>query len=206
MFLKPFLINIYNYMLSYNDLKVGVVFIYEGAPYEVISFATLRKQQRKPVAQTQIKNLISGKILDRNFHMNENFEEAEVEKRPVMFLYSHRDDYWFSEVSNPNQRFSLKREILGPEADFTKQNTEVTGVYWDDEIINVIWPIKAILEIKETVPGEKGNTTSGGTKAATLETGAIVQVPLFINKGDVIRVNTVTGEYAERVEKSTSGF
>jgi len=193
-------------MLSYNDLKVGVLFLYEGAPYEVISFATLRKQQRKPVAQTQIKNLISGKILDRNFHMNESFEEADVEKRPVMYLYNHRDEYWFSDVSKPSERFSLKRDVLGPEADFTKNNTEVTGVYWDDEIINVIWPIKAILEVKETVPGERGNTTSGGTKAAKLETGATIQVPLFINIGDLVRVNTVAGEYAERVEKSSGGI
>jgi len=193
-------------MLSYSELKVGVLFVYEGQPYEVIAFATLRKQQRKPVAQTQIKNLITGKILDRNFHMNESFEEADVEKRPVMFLYSHKDEYWFSAISSPSDRFELKSEVLGPEAKFTKQNTEVVGVYWNDEVINILWPIKATLEVKETVPGEKGNTTSGGTKAAVLETGAEVQVPLFINQGDMIRVNTVTGEYAERAEKSTSGF
>jgi len=193
-------------MLSYNDLKVGVVFLYEGRPYEVISFATLRKQQRKPVAQTQIKNLITGKILDRNFHMNETFEEADVEKRPAKYLYNSRGEYWFSAIDNPSARFSMTEEVAGTQAQFTKPNTELTALYWNDDPINILWPIKAELSIEETVPGEKGNTTSGGTKAAKLETGATIQVPLFINNGDVVRINTATGEYAERVEKATGGL
>lgn len=188
-------------MLSYNDLKEGAMFVYEGAPYEVIKFAFLRMQQRKPVAQTSIKNLITGKILERNFHMNESFEEVEIEKFPVKYLYHNRDEYWFCDAKDPSKRFSLKEDIAGTAASFTKQNTEVLALKWNEKIINVIWPIKADLKVTETPPGEKGNSAGNTTKAATLETGAIVQVPMFVNQGDIIRLNTSTGAYVERVEK-----
>jgi elongation factor P len=188
-------------MLSYNDLKEGAMFVYEGSPYEVIHFAFLRMQQRKPVAQTSIKNLITGKILERNFHMNESFEEVEIDKLPVKYLYHAKDEYWFCEAKDPSKRFALKEDIAGTAAQFTKQNTEVMALKWNEKIINVIWPIKADLKITETPPGEKGNSAGNTTKAATLETGAIVQVPMFVNQGDIIRLNTTTGQYVERVEK-----
>ncbi len=176
--------------------------MYEGAPYEVIKFAFLRMQQRKPVAQTSIKNLITGKILERNFHMNESFEEVEIEKIPTKYLYNSRGDYWFSDVKDPSKRFSLKEDIAGTAAHFTKQNTEVVAMKWNDKIINVIWPIKADLKVTETPPGEKGNSASNTTKTARLETGADIQVPMFVNTGDVVRLNTSTGAYVERVEKA----
>ncbi|MDO8601744.1 MAG: hypothetical protein Q7R62_01250 [bacterium] len=188
-------------MLSYNDLKEGAMFVYEGSPYEVIHFAFLRMQQRKPVAQTSIKNLITGKILERNFHMNESFEEVEIERIPTKYLYHSRDEFWFCNVKDPSIRFSLKEDIAGTAAQFTKQNTEVVALKWNDRIINVIWPIKADLKISETPPGEKGNSAGNTTKAATLETGAIIQVPMFVNSGDIIRINTSTGQYVERMEK-----
>lgn len=177
------------------------MFVYEGSPYEVIHFAFLRMQQRKPVAQTSIKNLITGKILERNFHMNESFEEVEIEKLLVKYLYHAKDEYWFCQSKDPSKRFSLKEDIAGTAAQFTKQNTEVTALKWNEKIINVIWPIKADLKVTETPPGEKGNSAGNTTKAATLETGAIVQVPMFVNQGDIIRLNTSTGAYGERVEK-----
>ncbi len=177
------------------------MFVYEGSPYEVIHFAFLRMQQRKPVAQTSIKNLITGKILERNFHMNESFEEVEIEKVPCKYLYNSRGEFWFCAIKDPSKRFSLTEEAAGTAAQFTKQNTEVTALKWNEKIINVIWPIKADLKVTETPPGEKGNTAGNATKAATLETGAVVQVPMFVNQGDVIRLNTSTGGYVERVEK-----
>ena len=193
-------------MLSYNDLKIGAIFVYEGAPYEVIAFSFLRMQQRKPVAQTQIKNLITGKILDRNFHMNESFEEAEIDRLPAKYLYENRGQYWFCEVKNPSKRFSLTEEAAGLPAKFTKQNTEVSAMMWNEKVINIVWPIKADLKVTETPPGEKGNSAGNTTKSATLETGAIVQVPMFVNAGDIIRLNTSSGAYVERVEKSASTF
>lgn len=189
-------------MLNYDDLKIGTTFIYEGEPYEVLEYAFLRMQQRKPVAQTKIKNLITGKILERNFQVSDKFEEVEIEKETIKFLYSHRGDYWFSEKNNPANRFSLKEEAVGEPGKFLKANTEVIAVKWGEKIINIQVPIKMDLVIKDTPPGERGNTAQGGTKIAELETGAKIQVPLFVNTGDIIKVNTQTGEYVERVEKS----
>jgi elongation factor P len=191
-------------MLDYNDLKIGTTFLYEGQPYEVMEYSFLRMQQRKPVAQVKMRNLLNGKIIERNFHMNEKFEDVEIEKQPIKFLYHHRDEYWFSEKNDPSKRFSLKVDVLGDPAKFLKANTEVVAIKWDDKIINVSIPIKMDLAVKETPPGERGNTAQGGSKVAELETGAKINVPLFVNTGDVIKVNTQTGEYVERVEKSAS--
>lgn len=189
-------------MLDYNDLKIGTTFLYEGQPYEVLEYSFLRMQQRKPVAQTRMRNLLNGKIIERNFHMNEKFEEVEIERQLIKFLYHHRDEYWFSEKDNPSKRFSLKEDVLGDPAKFLKANTEVVAIKWGEKIINVSIPIKMDLVVKETPPGERGNTAQGGAKVAELETGAKINVPLFVNTGDIIRVNTQTGEYVERVEKS----
>lgn len=189
-------------MLTYNDLKKGVVFVLDGAPHLVMEYEFLRMQQRKPVAKTKIKNLITGKIVERNFHQNETFEEAEIEKQPIKFLYSHRGEFWFAEPANPAKRFPLKEELIGESARFLKQNTEVTAIRFDEKIIGVELPIKVDLKVKEAPPNERGNTAQGGTKQAILETGAQVNVPLFVNTGDVVRVNTETGEYVERVEKA----
>lgn len=189
-------------MLDYNDLKIGTTFIYEGQPYEIMEYSFLRMQQRKPAVQTKMRNLLNGKIIDRNFHMNEKFEEVTIEREPIKFLYHHRDEYWFSQKNDPSKRFSLKEEILGKPAQFLKANTEVVAVKWDEKIINVEIPIKMDLVVKETPPGERGNTAQGGSKIAELETGAKVDVPLFVDTGDIIKVNTLTAEYVERVEKN----
>ncbi|MDP3901591.1 MAG: elongation factor P [bacterium] len=189
-------------MLTYNDLKTGTVFVLDGEPYEVLSYEFLRMQQRKPVAKTKIRNLINGKIVERNFHQSESFEEAEIDKVPIKYLYNHRDEYWFCDKDNPAHRFSLSRESLGSQIDFVKPNSEVLSLKFGEKFIGIKPPIKVDLEVKETPPGERGDTATGGKKAAILETGAVVQVPLFINIGDVIRVNSESGEYVERAEKS----
>ncbi len=189
-------------MLSYNELKIGTMFKFEGIPYEVLDYAFLRMQQRKPVAKTRIKNLLTGQVIERNFHQNEPLEEIEIEKHAITFLYSNRGEFWFSEKGNPKNRFKLEESKIGPAAKFLKPNSEVTAVKLDEQILNIKVPIKIDLKITETPPGEMGNTAQGGTKTATLETGAEVAVPLFINTGDVIRVNTETEMYVERMEKS----
>ncbi len=189
-------------MFSYNDLKIGATFIFEGEPYEVLEYSFLRMQQRKPVAQTKIKNLVNGKIITRNFHQNESFDEVEIERVPIKFIYGHRGEYWFTALNNPKDRFAIKEEILGTAGKFLKANTEVLAMKWGDRIINVKAPIKMDLKVKDTPPGERGNTAQGGTKTAELETGATIQVPLFVNNDDIIRVNTETGEYVERMEKA----
>ena len=189
--------------LNYNDLRIGTTFIFEGAPYEVLEFAFLRMQQRKAVAQVKMKNLINGKVITRNFHQNETFEEIEIAKETVKFLYSHRDQYWFSPTDDLSKRFFLTEEVVGEAGKFLKPNTEVVSQKYNGKIINVDAPIKVDLKVTEAPPSDKGDTAQGGSKQVELETGVRVSVPFFINTGDVIRVNTQTGEYVERVDKAT---
>lgn len=188
-------------MLAYNELKKGVQFILDGEPYEVLEYEFLRMQQRKPVAKCKIKNLLNGKIIERNFHQSESFDEAELRKEEIRYLYTHRGEYWFSVKDNPSQRFKLQEEQLGTSAKFMKPDSLVTAVKFNDKIISVQVPIKIDLKIKESPPNIAGDSAKSGTKKAILETGAEVDVPLFVNTGDTIRVNTETGTYVERVEK-----
>lgn len=189
-------------MLNYNQLKVGTMFRFEGVPYEVLEYEFLRMQQRKPVAKTRIKNLLTSQVIERNFHQNEDLEEIEVEKKSITYLYGHRGEFWFCERGNPKNRFKLEESKIGLAAKFLKSNTELTALALDDQILTIQVPIKMDLIVKETPPGERGNTAQGGSKTAVLETDAEVAVPLFVNTGDVIRVNTQLGTYVERVEKS----
>ena len=189
-------------MLSYTELKPGAVIVIDNQPYEVLEYSFSTMNRQKGVVQIKIRNLINGKILSRSAHANDAFEEADVSKNPVKYLYNHRDQYWFSDIDNPGNRFSLSEEIIGTAAQFLKPNTEVTAIKFNDEVVNIKLPVKADLIVKEAPPGEKGDTATGGKKTATLETGAKVQVPLFVNTGDTIRVNTETGEYDERVKKA----
>jgi len=185
-------------MLSYTDLTKGVLFIFEGAPYEVLETHFLRMQQRKAVVQTKIRNLMTGKILDRNFQASDTFEEAEIERKQAIFIYETRGEYWFHEEGNPKARFSVNAELLGERGKFLKPNTKVTATVFDDKVIKVDIPIKMEFKVVEAPPAIRGNTAQGGTKQVTLEGGAKVNAPLFINEGDTIRVNTETGEYTER--------
>ncbi len=189
-------------MLSYNELKIGTMFKFEGVPYEVLEYEFLRMQQRKPVAKTRIKNLMTGQVIERNFHQNETLSEIEIDKVSVTYLYHHRDEFWFCEKGNPKNRFQIAESKIGPQGRFLRPNSEVLAIKLEEEILEIKSPIKVDLKVVETPPGERGNTAQGGTKTAKLETGAEVAVPLFINEGDIVRVNTDTGLYVERVEKS----
>jgi elongation factor P len=185
--------------LAYTDLTKGTLFIYEGAPYEVLESHFARMQQRKAVVQTRIKNLMTGKILDRNWQASDNFEEAEIEKKSAIFIYASKGEYWFHEEGDPKARFALSAELIGDGTNFLKPETKVTTTKFNDKVIKVELPIKMDFKVVEAPPGIKGNTAQGGTKSVTIEGGGKVNAPLFVNEGDVIRINTTTGEYVERV-------
>ncbi|MBI2099691.1 elongation factor P [Candidatus Uhrbacteria bacterium] len=188
-------------MLTYSELKKGTVFISDGEPYEVLESQFVRMQQRKPVMQTKIRNLISGKVESRNFHQNETFKEGVIERREAKFLYTHRGEFWFTEPENPKERFLIKEELLGEVKNYLKANELVTLRMFEHQIIGAEVPIKMEFIVKETPPGFKGDTAQGGSKIAKLENGSEVQVPLFINEGDTVIVNTQTGQYVSRGEK-----
>jgi elongation factor P len=187
--------------LSYTDLRKGVIVVIEGAPCEILETNFLRMQQRKAVVQTRYRNLITGKVLDRNWQASDSFEEANIEKRNAQFIYTHRDEYWFTPPGNPKERFMLKEDVIGEGAKFLKPNTVVSMTYYNEKPIQVELPIKMEFKVTEAPPAIKGNTAQGGTKVVTLEGGAQISTPLFVNEGDIIRVNTQTGEYVERVSK-----
>lgn len=189
-------------MFSYTDLTKGILFVMDGEPWEVLESHFLRMQQRKAVVQTKIKNLISGKIVDRNFQPSDSFKEAEIEKTPVKFLYANRDEFWFNESGNPKTRFFLKAEALGGSEKFLKPNLGITAFKFNDKIINIELPIKADYKVIEAPPAIRGDTAQGGTKVITIETSAKITAPLFIGEGDIIKINTETGEYVERIEKA----
>jgi len=203
-------------MLEYNEILPKKVILLEGQPYEVLDAHVFRKQQRKPVNQTKLRHLVSGKVTEQAFHVSEKVPEADLSTKSIKFLYNRtvgslpagRQEYWFCAENNPAERFTLPEQTVGVGGKFIKPNTIIEGLVFDDpsddeagKIISLRIPIKMELVVKEAPPAVKGNTAQGGTKLIVLETGATVNAPLFINEGDVVRVNTETGDYVERVDK-----
>ncbi|MEK7559819.1 MAG: hypothetical protein AAB522_00760 [Patescibacteria group bacterium] len=188
-------------MLSYTDLTKGTIFVMNGEPYEVLEYAFLRMQQRRPTVQTKLRNLISGKISTQTFQQSDSFAEANIEKELVVFIYSSRGEHYFHKKSDKSARFSLGDEILGDKAKFLKPNIECIAYKFGDKIINLELPVKIDYLVAEAPPSYKGDTAAGGSKSVVLENGLQINVPMFINEGDTIRVNTQSGEYSERAEK-----
>jgi len=166
-----------------------------------LEFQQIGKAQDMFVARTKIKNLITGKVFDKNFHKDDVFEETELDKFEVKFIYNHRGKLVFSELKNPSKRFELNEEQIGPASKFLKSNQELIGIKFEGKIINVAFPIKINLKVIEAPPGLKGDRAQAGTKPATLETGAKINVPLFIEEGDIIEINTETAEYVRRIKE-----
>lgn len=190
-------------MLEYSEVKERKIILWEGQPFEVIHSHVFRKQQRKPVNATKLKNLITGRVAEVSFASSDKVEEADIITRPAKYLYIAKGEVWFCDPKDPSKRFALKEDVVGEKIKFIKTNTEVEQIIFvnDDEeelVIGIKVPVKVELKVTDAPPSIKGSTVTGGNKVATLETGATVNVPLFINIGEVIRVNTDTGEYVER--------
>lgn len=190
-------------MLEYNEVTERKYIVYEGAPYEVLTSHVFRKQQRKPVNATKLKNLFTGKVTEVSFHQSEKIEEAEINKKEIKYLYNNRGEWWFGDPKDPSKRFPIAEELVGPAGKFLKANTLVDMLTFgeddDVKILGLKLPIKVELKVTEAPPAVKGDTISGGSKQITLETGAVVNAPLFIKEGEIVRINTETGEYSERV-------
>ncbi|KKW20978.1 MAG: Elongation factor P, partial [Candidatus Adlerbacteria bacterium GW2011_GWC1_50_9] len=191
-------------MLAYNEVLPKKLVLVDGEPYEVISAWVFRKQQRKPVNQTKLRNLKTGSTTEQTFHVSDKVEEAEVETRPAVYIYNRssrtgNNEWWFHETDDKSKRFSIDDEQIGNARQFLTENTEVTILWFEGQPIQVRIPIKMELKVKEAPPNVRGNTAQGGNKVVTLETGATLNVPMFIEAGNIVRVNTETGEYVERV-------
>ena len=187
-------------MLEYSEVKEGKYIIYEGEPFEVVSSHVFRKQQRKPVNATKLRSLLTGRITENSFHVSDKIEEAEIEKKEIKYLYDNRGEFWFCEPNDPSKRFPLEEAMIGQASKFLKENSVVEAMLFREKIIAVKLPIKVDLEVTEAAPAVKGNTAQNATKSVKLETGAEIQVPMFIKEGDTVRVNTETGQYTDRVQ------
>lgn len=189
-------------VLAYNEIGPKKVILHNDEPYLVLSSHVFRKQQRKPVNITKLKGLISNRVVEYTFHQNENAEEADLEKRTITFIYESKGEYWFHAAGKPGDRFALSTDVIGDQGRFLKAKSDVEALVFNDNVIGVTVPIKVELKVTEAMPAVKGNTSSGAQKEVTLETGAKMMVPMFINEGDIISINTETGTYSERANKA----
>ncbi len=189
-------------MLDYSDVLPRKIILVDDEPYEVLTAHVFRKQMRKPVNATKLKNLISGRVIELSFQQSDKVEEADIGKREVKYLYENRGEYWFCDPATPADRFPLSDAQVGESIKFVKQNAVMEAMTFNDEVVRLELPIKVELKVTEAPPAVRGNTSGNANKVVTLETGATVNTPLFINEGDIVRINTDTGEYVERVEKA----
>jgi len=187
-------------MGNLTDIRTGAIVKVNGSPYLIVWSQFNRKQQRKPVMRTKLKNLINGAAMDKTFLSGESFEFAEIENRRCQFLYKDAESASFMDNETYDQ-FTLPLDQIEGAMPYLKDDTEVYVTFYENKPISVQPPIKVELKVLETPPGVKGDTATGGTKPATVETGATVSVPLFINEGDIIVVNTETGEYVSRANQ-----
>jgi elongation factor P len=189
-------------ILSYNEITQKKIIEYNNEPYEVLSSHVFRMQQRKPVNQTKLRHLVSGKVLEISFHQSETVPEAEIGHIDALYLYSNRGESWFAEAGNPKNRFSFPEDAVSDKVKWLIQNSPVKVMLYKENPATIEIPIKLNLKVVEAPPAVKGDTATGGDKKVKLESGAMVTTPLFISEGDILKINTDTGEYAERVEKA----
>jgi len=184
-------------MLAATDFREGLIFEYEGQVYEVIKYQHHRMSQSRAVVRCKLRNLTTGSIVETSFRPEDKVRPVDVEKRPKTYMYTDgalchfMDMQTYEEVTIPAQR-------LGESAHFLVGNMECEGLYLDGKLFTIELPITVTLRVASTVPGVKGDSVSNMMKPATLETGVEVKVPLFIDEGDRIKVDTRTGEYVER--------
>ena len=187
-------------MLSHTDLKRGVIFILNNQPHEVVDSAFNFRGRGGSTVSAKIRNLITGNVVSRSFHAGENFSAAEILHRDLKFVYASRGQYVFCLVQDSNKRFTMTQEQIGAASQYLMPDTMVTGIFFNDQAINIELPIKVSLRIIETAPGDTKGRATAGTKPATLETGATINVPPFIAVNDIVEINTGSNEYVRRVE------
>ena len=188
-------------MLSYSEINTKHIIVLEGDPYEVLSVTgVVKKQRQKPHNTAKLRNLRSGSVTEKTFSQSDKIQEADIEVSSLRFIYANRGEVVFASPSDPSNRLSLSEELLGEKLYYLRENDIVEGRSFDNEVIDIAIPIKVDLKVAEAPPNVKGNTAQGGTKTVVLETGLKVVTPMFIEVGDIIRVNTQTGEYTERVQ------
>ena len=184
-------------MISTNDFRTGLTIELDGEVYSVVDFQHVKPGKGSAFVRSKLRNVKTGFTIERTFRAGEKVPRAHIEYREMQFLYSSGEDNFFMDTSTYEQ-INLNDEKLGDNKKYLKENMVIGVQVYEGAPIGVELPNSVELAVTDTDPGLRGDTASGGTKPATLETGAVVQVPLFVSIGDVIRVDTRTGQYLER--------
>lgn len=187
-------------MISTSDFRKGAKILFKGAPYMVLEYHHVKPGKGGAFVRTKMKNMISGLIHEETFRSGEKFPEPDLEYRTMQYLYSDGNLYHFMDQDSFEQ-VSLSKDQIDDVMPFLKEQVIYTILYFEGSPIAVNPPLFMELKVKETPPGVKGDTAQGGSKPATLETGLVIQVPLFVNEGDLIKVDTRDSQYIERIQK-----
>ncbi len=184
-------------MISPNDFKTGLTIEYEGAVYQIVDFQHVKPGKGAAFVRTKLKNVESGAVLERTFNPKEKIEKAHIERKTMQYLYAQGEDYVFMDTETYDQ-ITMTPDQLDTAVKFLKEEMSITIMYFKEKAIGLELPNTVVLEVVETEPGIKGDTASGGSKPATMETGLVIQVPFFINVGDKLKVDTRSSSYIER--------
>lgn len=187
-------------MISAGDFRNGLTFEFEGNVYQVVEFQHVKPGKGAAFVRTKLKNVISGSVVERTFNPTEKVEKAMIERKDMEYLYEDSGLYYFMDQETYEQ-IPLSQDQLGDSLKFVKENMTVTILSYKGSVFAVEAPNFVELAVIATEPGVKGNTASNVTKPATVETGAIINVPMFINEGDVVKIDTRTSEYLSRVNQ-----
>lgn len=186
-------------MVSTSEFRNGLVMKFEGDIYAISEFQHVKPGKGGAFVRTKLKNVKTGRVIDHTFRSGEKVEDLRMERKQMQYLYLNGSDYVFMD-NNSYEQIEIPEVTVGEATKFIKENMEVEVLSVGDEVIGVEVPFFVELEITETDPGLKGDTAQGGSKPATLETGAVVTVPLFVEQGEIIKVDTRTCSYVERVK------
>lgn len=186
-------------MISTSDFKNGLSIELDNDLYTIVEFQHVKPGKGGAFVRTKLKNIQTGAVLDRTFRAGEKFEQAIIDRKDMQYIYNDGNNYYFMDKDNYEQ-IPINQEKIGDYADLLKEGNDIQITFWNGKVIGVELPASIALEVVDTIPGAKGNTVSGALKPATLETGAVVQVPLFIKLGDIIKVSTKDKKYQERVQ------
>ena len=184
-------------MITANEFKNGIVIKYNNQLFQIVWFQHVKMQQRAPIVRTKLVSLKTGQTLEQPFRSGDAFEDVFLERREIQYLYEDGDLLHFMNTED-YQDVVINKSMIPEQIHYLKDNMNVTGLYGDNELLTIELPASVTLAIKETEPGVRGDTAKSGSKPATLETGAAIKVPLFINPGDIVKVDTRTGAYIER--------
>jgi elongation factor P len=185
-------------LISTNDFRTGLTIDLDGEAYQVIDFQHVKPGKGSPFVRSKLKNLRTGAVVEKTFNAGEKIPRARVERREVQYLYNDGSNYYFMDMKTYDQ-IPLTKEQLNEAIKFLKENMTLYIIMYQDKSIGVDLPNYVELEVIEASPGIKGDTATGGSKPVTLETGYVVQAPLFVNVGDVLQIDTRTGLYLKRV-------